>query len=532
MTIKNIKPNRFFLLLILCIELGCINSSNSKQENKKVQPNIIYIMSDDHAQRAISAYGPDLNKTPNIDRIAKEGAIFKNSFVSNSICAPSRAVMLTGKFSHLNGQTDNLRSFDGSQQTYPKILQANGYQTALIGKWHLKSDPTGFDFWSVHIGQGDYYNPDFKEMGKTKRYKGYSPDIVKENGINWLENRDKEKPFAMLLHFKAPHRNWMPALSKLEMYEDKEFDLPSNFFDNYENRGRASKEQEMSIYEDMELEWDLKMNGAGTAFEKEKFERKLSRFTTEERQQWDAFYNKINEDFKSKNPQGKDLAIWKYQRYLRDYLKVVSSVDDNIGDVLNYLDEHGLAENTIVVYTSDQGFYMGEHGWFDKRFMYEESLRTPLLIRYPAKIKPKTVVNGMVQNIDYAPTFLDYAGIDTPSGIQGESIRPLLEGKKDEIRDAIFYQYFEYPGPHAVKRHFGIRTSRYKLIHFYYDVDEWEFYDLEKDPNEMKNQYANPNYKAIIKELKIKLKDLRTKYKDSDDNNFKIQTQDLKSSKG
>ncbi|TKG97290.1 DUF4976 domain-containing protein [Puteibacter caeruleilacunae] len=517
---------KVLLLGALSATMGVGCSSYAKTEQKETKPNIIYIMSDDHAYQAISAYGHGLNQTPNIDRIANEGVVFTNSFVTNSICAPSRAVMLTGKFSHMNGQTDNVRRFDGSQQTYPKLLQQAGYQTALVGKWHLKSDPTGFDFWSVHYDQGDYYNPDFKEMGKRTHYEGYSPNIVCDNGLNWLDKRDISKPFALLLHFKAPHRNWMPDTTRLNMYEDINFPIPATYWDNYEGRTSAACEQEMSIYKDMMIEWDLKMEGEGSEKGHTNLMKKLARMKPEERKKWDEFYARIKADFKQKNLSGKKLAMWKYQRYMRDYLKVVDAVDYNVGRVLDYLENNGLAENTIIVYTSDQGFYLGEHGWFDKRFMYEQSLRTPLLMRYPAKVKGGQKVDGMVQNIDYAPTFLDYAGVAIPEDIQGESLKPILEGSAQKVRDAIFYQYFEYPGPHAVKRHFGIRTERYKLIHFYHDVDAWELYDLKADPEEMNNLYNNAKYKATVDELKTELIELRAKYRDTDSGNKRILEED------
>ncbi|MCG8582617.1 MAG: sulfatase [Bacteroidales bacterium] len=509
------KTIRIILAVALLSAVCAIYFYGQHKKNKQ-RPNIIFIMSDDHAEQAISAYGYGLNETPHIDRLANEGAIFKNSFVANSICAPSRAVMLTGKFSHVNGQLNNTQKFDGSQLTYPKLLQQAGYQTALVGKWHLKSDPTGFDFWSVHYGQGDYYNPDFKEMGKRKRYEGYSTNIVRENGIDWLEKRDKDKPFALLMHFKAPHRNWMPEISKLNMYEDREFPIPATYWDEYENRGSAAAEQEMSIIKDMKVEWDLKMFDEGPQdVSAGNYKKKLDRMNPDERQKWDEFYNQLRNEYRQKAPEGKELAKWKFQRYMRDYLKVVSSVDDNIGKVLDYLDDNDLAENTIVVYTSDQGFYLGEHGWFDKRFMYEQSLRTPLLVRYPKKIEAGTEIKGMVQNIDYAPTFLDYAELPAHKDMQGLSLKPLLDGKKTDIRDAIYYQYFEYPGPHAVKRHYGIRTKRHKLIHFYNDVDEWELYDLENDPMEMNNLYNDVAYQNLVDDIKQQLMNLKKTYNDT-----------------
>ena len=484
----------------------------------QTRPNIIFIMSDDHGYQAISAYGSGLNSTPNIDRLAKEGAIFSRAFVTNSLCAPSRAVMLTGKYSHINGKVDNEGGFNWNQMSFPKLLQQNGYQTALIGKIHLDGLPQGFDYSNVLPGQGEYYNPDFIENGVRKQVPGYVTTLTTKYALDWLENkRDKSKPFCLLYHQKAPHRNWLPEEKYLNLYEDRDFPFPDNFFDDFTSRGTAAHTQEMGIVKDMMWGHDMKFENDPYTGKATNFMADILRMDEQQRNAWRSAYDAKNEEFRKAKLTGKDLAKWKYQRYLRDYLKCIQSIDDGVGEVLDYLDKSGLTQNTIVVYTSDQGFYLGEHGWFDKRFMYEESFRTPLLIRYPREIKPGTVINQMVMNLDYAPTFLSYAGVNEQKEIQGESFRQVVSGKSAIWRDAIYYHYFEYPGVHAVKRHYGVRTERYKLIHFYYDIDEWELYDLEKDPHEMKNVYDDPVYNGIRTDLYNRLKALRSKYKDSDE---------------
>jgi len=465
------------------------------------QPNIIFIMTDDHASHAMSCYGSKINKTPNLDRIANEGMRFDNSFCTNSICAPCRAVILTGKHSHLNGVIDNAKNFDGSQQTFPKLLQKAGYQTAIIGKWHLKTDPTGFDYWNILPGQGLYYNPAMIEMGVQKKYTGYVTDIITDHALKWLKECDPEKPFCLMYHHKAPHREWEPGPKHLTMYDDVTIPEPETLFDDYSGRGRAAKEQDMSIEKTM-TDRDLKLVAP-------------KNLTPEQEKLWDAAYEPKNKAFEQANLQGKDLVRWKYQRYIKDYLRCIASVDDNVGRLLDYLDASGLADNTVVFYTSDQGFYLGDHGWFDKRFMYEESLRMPLLIRYPKQIKPGSVNSDLVQNLDFAPSFLDFAGLDAPPDMQGRSLRRLLQGKTpDDWRTSIYYHYYEYPAVHSVKRHYGVRTKQYKLIHFYNDIDEWELYDLKKDPHELKSVYSDPAYTDIVKELTAELKRLRTLYKD------------------
>ncbi|MFI3314134.1 MAG: sulfatase [Rikenellaceae bacterium] len=479
--------------------------------------NILYIMSDDHSYQTISAYDDRFIETPNIDRIANEGVLFANSFVANSISGPSRACMLTGKHSHANGFMTNEGSiFDGSQQTYPKLLQKAGYETAIVGKWHLNSAPTGFDYSEILIGQGIYYNAPFILNGTQVASHGYATDVTTERGIEYLESiRDKDKPFCLLLHHKAPHRTWMPDTTDLHLFKDEYFELPDNFYDNYENR-QAAKEQEMSIDKDMCLVYDLKLADKENEIHSDKYESygrsMYNTMNEEQKAAWDKHYDVVIQKFKDANLSGKELAEWKYQQYMRDYLRTVTSLDRNIGKILDYLEEEGLLENTIVVYTSDQGFYMGEHGWFDKRFMYEESFRTPLLIRYPGG--KKGVVKELVQNIDYAPTILDIAGVEIPEDIQGVSLLPLLEGNHPkDWRTSLYYHYYEYPAEHSVKRHYGVRTERYKLIHYYNDIDTWELFDLKKDPSEMNNIYGQPKTEKITAQLKSELNRLREEYK-------------------
>ena len=502
---------------IICLSIIFLLSGSCGE--KELPPNIVFIMSDDHAFQAISAYGHNLNHTPNIDRIAKEGAIFNRGFVTNSICAPSRAVVLTGKHSFVNGKVDNIQSFDWDQPNFAKLLREAGYQTALIGKIHLEGQPQGFDYSAVLPGQGHYYNPDYIENGVTKRIKGYVTAITTQLTLDWLDNkRDRSKPFLLLYQQKAPHRNWKPEEKYLELFDDKTFRPPNNYFDNYQNRGTAAEQQEMRI--DRHARWghDFKMlvdpDGELTDLNEE-----LERFDDDQRDAWLAAYTPKNNAMKELNLTGKELAIWKFNRYIKDYLRSIQSVDDGVGEVLDYLDENGLSENTIVVYTSDQGFYLGEHGWFDKRFMYEESFRTPILMRYPKEIMPGTRINELIQNLDFAPAFLDYAGVKIPDDMQGESFRKIVSGESSQWRDAIYYTYYEYPSVHMVKRHYGIRTNRYKLIHFYYDVDEWELYDLENDPAEMNNVYKQEQYQSVREEMHERLAELREKYGDSDELN-------------
>jgi len=480
-------------------------------------PNILFIMTDDHASHALSCYGSRINRTPNMDRIGLEGIQFDNCFCTNGICAPSRAVILTGRHSHINGIRDNAHEFDGRQSTFPKLLQKAGYQTALIGKWHLKSDPTGFDYWNILPGQGDYYNPGLIEMGAKKQYPGYVTDILTDLGLDFLENRRrKDKPFLLMMHHKAPHRNWQPSPRHLTMYDDTRFPEPETLFDDYATRSGAAREQEMTLRQHMEINSDLKMGPAP------------ARLNEEQKEIWEKAYAPKREAFKRDNPQGDELVRWKYRRYLEDYLACVAAVDESVGKMLDHLEKSGLAGNTLVVYTSDQGFYLGDHGWFDKRFMYEESLRMPLLMRLPAVIKPGSRNQNLICNLDFAPTFLELAGIRAPEAMQGVPLVEILRnGKARTWREAVYYHYYEYPAVHMVKRHYGIRTGRYKLIHFYYDIDAWELYDLEKDPHELKNVYGDSAYADVGKELKAGLRRLQAFYGDSDELAQKFLKEDL-----
>jgi arylsulfatase A-like enzyme len=475
------------------------------------RPNILFIMSDDHGYQALSCYGSRVNQTPNLDRIAQEGMRFDRCYVTNSICGPCRAVILTGKYSHLNGFARNGDTFDGEQQTVAKLLQAAGYQTAMVGKWHLRSDPTGFDYWNVLIGQGPYYNPPMKTPGPdgkpvVVKHTGYTTDIITDHTLEWLKKRDSARPFFLMYHHKAPHRNWQPGPKYLAKYDDVEIPEPETLFDDYSGRARPASEQKMTVANHLTPN-DLKLTE----------QRGL---TPEQRVPWDAAYGPKNEAFRAASLTGDALTRWQYQRYAKDYLRCIDSVDENVGRVLDYLDESGLAENTVVFYTSDQGWYLGEHGWYDKRWMYEESFRTPLLVRWPSSVPAGGVDNHMVMNLDFAETFLDLAGVEIPGDMQGRSIQPLLTGQDPgDWRSELYYHYYEFPGPHSVARHYGVRTDRYKLIHYYPhakrpDMNEWELFDLDGDPHELNSVYSDPKYADIVTRLKRRLTELRRFYQD------------------
>lgn len=468
------------------------------------QPNIVFIFSDDHAYQAISSYGHPLKliDTPNIDRIAKQGMRFDRCVVPNSICGPSRACVLTGKYSHANGFYNNSNSrFDGAQMTFPKLLQQVGYQTAVIGKWHLVSNPTGFDYWHILPGQGRYYNPPMNDNGKQVVHSGYVTDITTDLSLNWLQKRDKSKPFLLMCQHKAPHREWAPALRHLGHDKDRKYPEPDTLFDDYAGRGVAEKTQDMTIAKTMN-DLDLKLTYPGG-------------MTDEQKKEWDAYYVPRNKAFREANLEGKDLVRWKYNRYLHDYLGCIKAVDESVGKVLDYLDREGLSDNTIVVYSSDQGFYLGEHGWFDKRWIFEESLRTPLLVRWPGTAQPGTTSGAIVSNIDFAPTFLEAAGVKVPEEIQGRSLKPVLAGKTpSDWRKSFYYHYYEYPGPHNVRRHYGVVTDRYKLVRFYEPgSDYWEMFDRQTDPKEMTSVYGKPEHAAAQKELEAELARLRKELK-------------------
>ncbi len=496
-----------------CLLLSIVYNSYAQMNNAAAHPNIIFILSDDHTTQAVSAYGSKLTETPNIDRIAREGAILRNQFITNAICGPSRACFLTGVYSHINGYKSNEKQFDNSQATFPEWLQRAGYQTAWIGKIHLEPMPRGFDYWKVLFSQGDYYNPDFNtvDSGRVHRH-GYVTDIITSESVRWLQERDRSKPFFLVVGHKATHREWLPALEDLGAYDDRVFPLPPGFHDNYVNRPAAAA-QDMSIEKTMQLQYDLKVH---VDFDNM---RDYSRMDADQRKVFAGYYEgKISRAFDSLQLQGEALLEWKYQRYLRDYLATARSLDRNIGRLLNWIDSNDLSRNTVVIYASDQGFYLGEHGWFDKRFMYEESLRTPFVIRYPGKIKPGTSLDAFTLGIDWGPTLLDVAGISTPDSMQGRSFLPLLLRQKPPKpwRDEVYYHYYEYPEPHRVAPHFGIRTQRFKLIRFYGPTDAWELYDLRKDKNELHNLYNDKQYAQYIAPLKKQLREQVLQYKDSE----------------
>jgi arylsulfatase A-like enzyme len=498
------------------------------EEANQKRPNILFIMSDDHAYQAISAYSDKLLATPNIDRIANEGMLFTNASVTNSICAPSRATILTGKHTHINGKIDNIMKFDTTQVTFPQLFQNAGYETAMYGKLHFGNNPKGVDDFMILPGQGSYINPRFITPDGDTTITGYVTDIITDLTIDWLDKkRNPDKPFLMMYLHKAPHRSWWPSPEKFAEFSKMTFPEPASLFDNYENRGRAAKEAAMTISDEMLLSYDNKVlpeaitelgitddPRSARYFNRNEFPRT----NEEQRPLYKAVLDEIAADFKANWPTmtDREKISWKYQRYMQDYLGSISSVDDNVGRVLDYLDESGLDENTIVFYTSDQGFYLGEHGWFDKRFIYDESFKTPLLIRWPNQITPGTTQEEMVQNLDFAQTFLEAAQIEAPDDMQGESLIPLMTGNDSEWdREAVYYHYYEYPASHMVKRHFGIVTKEFKLAHFYYDVDEWEMYDRKNDPQEMKNVYDDPAYAEIRAKLHDELDAIRVYYKDS-----------------
>ncbi|MDF2157264.1 sulfatase [Algoriphagus sp. CAU 1675] len=513
--------------------LGVLATSllfSCSQEEKKVsdRPNIIFIMSDDHAYQAISAYDNSLIETPNIDRIADMGILFTNASVTNSICAPSRATILTGKHSHLNGKIDNHFPFDTTNITFPQILQQAGYQTAMFGKLHFGNNPKGFDQFKILPGQGAYYNPDFitKNEGNI-RVEGYVTDIITDMTLDWLSNERKaDQPFMLMYLHKAPHRSWLMAERHLEDFTNRSFPEPATLFDDYSGRTSPVAEAEMSILKHMSWAGDNKvfpevMDELGIAeigYDKIRYENEMKRLTPSQREHFLNAYSKINEEFKKAYPSmtEEEIMKWKYQRYMQDYLGTIQAVDENVGRLLDYLEANNLMENTIIVYTSDQGFYLGEHGWFDKRFVYDQSFKTPLLVAWPGKTKAGTRSDEMVQNLDFAQTFLEAAGVEAPSDMQGESMIPLLTGNEDKwTRDEVYYHYYEYPAEHMVNRHYAIVTKDYKLIHYYYVEDQWELIDRKNDPMELKNVYDDPAYSEIRKDLHERLDKLREKYKDN-----------------
>ena len=469
---------------------------------EKTSPNIIFIFTDDHAAGAISAYGglfKDIAPTPNIDKLAKEGALLNNVFCTNAISGPSRACVLTGKYSHINGYYKNEQGgiFNSSQWTFPQALQQAGYLTALFGKWHLGSEPKGFNVYKYHNDngqQGTYWNPVFNENGTNVKEKGYATNLTTDFALNWLDkNKNSKSPFCLLLQYKAPHREWSPDSIYLHLFDNMDMPYPASFNDDYKGREKTMGDTQatMAYLNRKDMKLVPSENLAGKALIN-----------------WLAYGNKPGENFSPKEGMTLDeIKKWKYQRYMKDYLTCIKSVDDNIGRVFTYLKENGLDKNTIVIYSSDQGFYLGDHGLFDKRFMYEESLRMPFLVRYPEKIKPGTICNDIITNVDFAPTILEMAGIKSPKDVQGKSFFNNLMGKTPKSwQKSMYYHYYEFPFWHHVQPHYGIRSERYKLIHFYYNIDLWEFYDLKSDPDEINNCINNPVYSSIIAQMKKNLK--------------------------
>lgn len=539
--------------IISLAALSCVTAAYAQQQKAQQHPNIVYIMCDDHAYQCISAYGSALSKlapTPNIDRLAERGMRFDRAFVENSLSTPSRACLMTGQYSHQNGQRQLGEGIDTTRTFFTELLQEAGYQTAVVGKWHMGCDPKGFDYYHVYNDQGQYWNPQYRGTDTNNEFvveEGYSTDLTTDHALDFIEHRDPSKPFCLLLHHKAPHRNWQANLKYLGMYDDVEFPMPENFYDDYATRGSAAHTQKMSVTRDMRWEQDFKvpemldLNNPDSQDSYNALMGEINRMTPEQRSAWGRYYFPRNRRLLEAQLKGKDLDNWKYQVYIRDYMSVIASVDESVGRVLDYLDKNGLTDNTMIVYTSDQGFYMGEHGWFDKRFMYEESLRTPLIVSYPGHTKPGSVCNRLVQNIDYAPTFLALAGAQQPKDMPGRSLVPVLD-KGDNVknwRQSIYYHYYDYPTYHMVRKHDGVRTDRYKLIHFYgkggldavpenkYQnvpgtreyatlkglesigyfepkdeaVDYCELYDLQADPHEQNNIFGKPGTEKITKQL-------------------------------
>ncbi|MED5456346.1 MAG: sulfatase [Verrucomicrobiota bacterium] len=511
-------------LSALCILLVCHKQSIADQK-----PNIVFIFSDDHAPHAIGAYNgwlKSVNPTPRIDELAKQGMLFEKSFCTNSICGPSRAVIMTGKHSHKNGFMNNGNTFNWNQQTFPKILRKAGYTTALYGKSHLKGNPKGFDDWKVLPGQGDYYNPDLITPKGRVRIDGHCTDVVTDLAVEWLKTgRDKTKPFMLMVQHKAPHRNWMPALRHLPLYDDIKIPEPTTLFDKWEDNAPPARHQELEIDRHMDINYDLFLDltadyeGAPSQKRQDRSAwRNMKKMTKDQLSSWRAFYGPRDKAFHEANLSGKELVRWKFQRYAKNYLRCVRGVDDSVGKIQDTLKNLKLDDNTVVIYSSDQGFYIGDHGWYDKRWMYEESLMMPLIVKWPGVTKPDSRSVQMVQNLDYAQTFLEMAGAEIPSNMQGRSLVPILKnGKADDWRKSIYYHYYEYPSVHMIPRHYGIRTERYKLIHFYQFGNEWEMYDLKEDPDELTNIYGKADKKSLQKDLKEQLVAIRKFYDDNTD---------------
>ena len=500
-------PARVAILIATFILSAC--STTRQQPVSTVRdgrPNIVFLFSDDHAAHAISAYrehlryGVQLPLTPNLDRLANDGMLFVNSFVTNSICGPARATVLTGQYGHLNGVMTNSEALHPTTVTFPRLLQASGYETALFGKWHLRTMPEGFDRFEILAGQGPYYNPVLMNGKDSVRHNGYTLDIVTERAMAWMKSgRQNDKPFLLMLNFNAPHRWWDPGPAQLSLYRDTAFAIPATFWDTGGGRATPARDPEMKIALDL-IPRDLKLEPPNN-------------LDPGQRALWDSSYAKENAALRTAALRGDALAKWKYQRFIADYMRVIAAIDQQVGRVIAELEQAGLSDNTVLVYTSDQGFFLGDHGWFDKRFMYEESLRTPLMVRWPGKTKPGSRNTDLVMNLDLAETFLEMAGLPIATGMQGKSLVPVLKGSTPpDWRDAIYYQYFEYPGWHAVRRQYGVRTKTHKLIH-YYEIGEWELFDLERDPEELKSVYSDAAYAGVRKDLEARLASLREEFR-------------------
>ncbi len=510
-------PMRFMVFIVTAVSFLLSGCRDLQVSGKERRPNILFIMADDHAAQALSCYGSRYIETQHIDRLAAEGMVFDKAFVTNSICAPSRAVILTGKHSHLNGVKDNRSRFDSCQLTFPRILHEAGYQTALVGKWHLKSQPGGFDYWNILPGQGDYYNPGFINNGSDTSYHGYVTNIITDLALQWLSSLDNKRPFLLMVHHKAPHRNWMPDVKYLDAFDGMAFPLPASFDDDYYGREHLHKQQ-LTIAHHMDMVYDLKIPcdtcpvAEVNEWARNEYRQQMMAMDTIQQTAWHRGYQQEISHYETSRFTDDQLVNWKFQRYLQDYLRCILSIDENVGRILNHLDQLGLADNTVVVYTSDQGFFLGEHGLFDKRYMYEESLRIPLVMKYPGMIRPGLVCHELVQNLDIAPTILELAGLDAPDDMQGRSLYPLFEEPvQSGWRNAVYYQFYE--SGWGVPQHYGIRTRSHKLIHFLCEPDHWELYDLDSDPHEMINLYDAPDSEQLIEELKRELKELQIFYK-------------------
>ncbi len=497
MSIRMVTRLGMLLAFVQCVGL---------QAAEPTRPNILLIFADDLTCQAISAYGDKrrLLETPQMDRLACDGMRFDRCLVTNSICGPSRATILTGKYSHVNGFYNNSNSrFDGAQQTFPKLLQAMGYSTAIIGKWHLQSEPTGFDHWHILPGQGIYYNPPMNKMGQQVKHSGYTTDVITDLSIDWIKNRDKSKPFLLMSQHKAPHREWAPAVRHLGWDKDRQYPEPETLFDDYAGRSKAISDHDMGLDRSFS-ELDAKL-------------RPSANMTEEQLKGWNAYYEPRNDAFRKAKLTGKDLVRWRYNRYMHDYLACVKAVDESVGRMLEALEQEGIAQNTVVICSSDQGFFLGEHGWFDKRWIFEESLRSPLMVRWPGVIKPASVNGNIVSLLDFAETFLDLAGTKVPADMQGRSMVPLFRGEVPaDWRKSLYYHYYEFPAPHHVRPHYGVITDRYKLIHYYKpDVNDWELLDRQADPLEVKNFYQAPEYAQTVKDLHVELNRLREEVRET-----------------